>query len=668
MAPKAAKGDVLQQKSPAEFFADNRTIAGFDNPGKCLYTTIRELVENALDAAESISQLPDVDITIEEISQTRLNKMRGVTSHDRIDEELYQDYETEDAKQKRLAREAKELEKLEKAAAKSGSTAAVDAKRKELEAKRAAQASRGEKTFYKVTVRDNGMGMAHKDIPDMLGRVLSGTKYGVKQTRGKFGLGAKMALIWSKMSTGLPIEVTSARRGSASRSYFKLDLDIQRNQPNVHESKLLDNPDGWHGAELSVVIAGSWTYYRAKVIKYLQQIAVITPYAQFNFAFNAEDEKNSLALRFARRTDTMPQPPKATKHHPSSVDLELIKRLASSTAASSLTSFLAKEFDCIPRDLAERIVAEVRCDPSTAPAELTPKQIVALHDLLHQLRFDPPDGGHLSPAGEYNLRLGIMKELRPEMVATHQGAVGVHEGHAFIVEAAVSVGGKNIKPGLNIHRFANRIPLLFEGGSDVVTRTALKRIGWSSYKINQNSDKVGVFVSLVSTKIPFKGAGKEYIADDVEEIQAAVRAAIQACCLQLKSKIARQQAAREQRQRKKNLTKYIPNVAAALFAVLETVAEQRGDENAAKRRRLEPDHALVVNGVRSGEVTEAKLAAKLQEHVEQIDVDMALEYQLQQGITDIAKVDAHLMPAAARHAYGPEQHCGVGVIRLLRAL
>ena len=31
MAPKAPKGDVLQQKSPAEFFADNRTIAGFDN-------------------------------------------------------------------------------------------------------------------------------------------------------------------------------------------------------------------------------------------------------------------------------------------------------------------------------------------------------------------------------------------------------------------------------------------------------------------------------------------------------------------------------------------------------------------------------------------------------------------------------------------------------------
>ena len=72
---------------------------------------------------------------------------------------------------------------------------------------------------------------------------------------------------------------------------------------------------------------------------------------------------------------------------------------------------------------------------------------------------------HSLLAGEYNLRLGIMKELRPEMVATHHGAVGVHEGHAFIVEAAVSVGGRNIKPGLNIHRFANRIPLLFEVGA-----------------------------------------------------------------------------------------------------------------------------------------------------------------------------------------------------------
>ena len=36
------------------------------------------------------------------------------------------------------------------------------------------------------------------------------------------------------------------------------------------------------------------------------------------------------------------------------------------------------------------------------------------------------------------------------------------EGHAFIVEAAVSMGSKLLKQGINVYRFANRIPLLFE--------------------------------------------------------------------------------------------------------------------------------------------------------------------------------------------------------------
>lgn len=53
--------------------------------------------------------------------------------------------------------------------------------------------------------------------------------------------------------------------------------------------------------------------------------------------------------------------------------------------------------------------------------------------------------------------------------------------------------------------------MVLQGGSDVITKTALKRINWAAYKMNQASDKIGVFVSIVSTKIPYKGAGKEYI-------------------------------------------------------------------------------------------------------------------------------------------------------------
>ena len=33
----------------------------------------------------------------------------------------------------------------------------------------------------------------------------------------------------------------------------------------------------------------------------------------------------------------------------------------------------------------------------------------------------------------------------------------------------------------------------------------VQRLNWGSYKIDKNNDKIGVFVSIVSTKIPFKG-------------------------------------------------------------------------------------------------------------------------------------------------------------------
>lgn len=112
---------------------------------------------------------------------------------------------------------------------------------------------------------------------------------------------------------------------------------------------------------------------------------------------------------------------------------------------------------------AGRLIAEMRCgvDEDTSPSALDNKQIVSLHQLLHEAKFKDPDKEHLSPAGlplpppmplylldqcrdallqielacsevvngwlcmhdagEYNLRLGILKELNPELVATHQG-------------------------------------------------------------------------------------------------------------------------------------------------------------------------------------------------------------------------------------------------------
>ena len=62
-------------------------------PGKSLYTTIREFVENSLDAAESINSLPEITISIQEITEEDLYKLKGVDqAHRRVNESLYLDY------------------------------------------------------------------------------------------------------------------------------------------------------------------------------------------------------------------------------------------------------------------------------------------------------------------------------------------------------------------------------------------------------------------------------------------------------------------------------------------------------------------------------------------------------------------------------------------------
>ena len=155
MAPKqSSRAEIQQSKSPAEFFAENQAIAGFDNPGKSLYTTIRELVENSLDACESVDVLPDISVDITEMTERMFNELRGVPDdNDKKPSSAGNDADDTGGKNNK-----KRTNKFD--------------------------------AYFQITVRDNGCGMAHKAIPDLLGRVLSGSKYGVRQTRGKFGLGA----------------------------------------------------------------------------------------------------------------------------------------------------------------------------------------------------------------------------------------------------------------------------------------------------------------------------------------------------------------------------------------------------------------------------------------------------------------------------------------------
>ncbi len=66
-----AMGKQQREISVSEFFAKNRHLLGFDNKRKALLTTVKEAVDNSLDACEEAGILPDIDITIKQTDADR---------------------------------------------------------------------------------------------------------------------------------------------------------------------------------------------------------------------------------------------------------------------------------------------------------------------------------------------------------------------------------------------------------------------------------------------------------------------------------------------------------------------------------------------------------------------------------------------------------------------
>jgi DNA topoisomerase VI subunit B len=66
---KTAEEMATKQRdiSVAEFFAKNRHLLGFDNPRKALLTTVKEAVDNSLDACEEAGIRPDIYVEIQPV-------------------------------------------------------------------------------------------------------------------------------------------------------------------------------------------------------------------------------------------------------------------------------------------------------------------------------------------------------------------------------------------------------------------------------------------------------------------------------------------------------------------------------------------------------------------------------------------------------------------------
>lgn len=369
-----------------------------------------------------------------------------------------------------------------------------------------------EEKRLKFKIIDNGIGIPPDKIPFAFGKVLYGSKFVLRQHRGIFGLGGKMAILYCQITTNSPVKVASATPGSPFIYIYELKIDIMKNMPNVIRKIKIENKEDWHGLILECKFLGDYAMAKKKIIEYLFQTSIAVPYAKICY-FDYEGD----SLIFDRKTDKLPPIPEETRMHPKGVDLEMLKRIARANSRLTAFKFLTKCFQRIGPKSAIELLEIAKIDQNKQLIKFSEDDFVRLYQAMKNYPFKRPESKSLSPLGE-NFVIGIKEAFSPEFIAYDAREPSSFEGHPFVVETAIAYGGK-IKPPepneINLYRFANKIPLIYDSYHDVSMKV-IKDINWNLYKINIYQEPIAFFIHVCSTKIPYKTLGKEYIANQPE--------------------------------------------------------------------------------------------------------------------------------------------------------
>ncbi|GBC69309.1 Type 2 DNA topoisomerase 6 subunit B [archaeon HR01] len=408
---------------------------------------------------------------------------------------------------------------------------------------------------FRLRVEDNGIGVPGDKIPLAFATVLYGSKYGYRQSRGTFGLGGTMALLYGQITTNKPATVISSTDGKTIHRY-ELMIDVVENKPRIISYQELKNPRGWRGTIVNFYLEADYTTSRPKILEYFRNTAIVNPHASITFV----DSRGRL-YHYPRVVEKVPEPPREAKPHPVGVDVETITRLIASASARSLAAFLQASFQKVGRKTALEVVEMAGLKPDMNVRKLTHEQVTALIDAFKRYgKFRPPDPSPLSPIGAEFLETGIRSLLKPDFIHVVSREPSSYGGHPVVVEAAIAYGGL-IEPSETIHlyRFANKIPLLYDERADVSWKVVSEKIDWSNYKVPKIAP-LAVFTSICSTKIPYKTVGKEAIADR-PEIERELTIALRECARNLKAYLSRIEK-REAREKRLGIyAKYLPKIA-----------------------------------------------------------------------------------------------------------
>lgn len=525
----------FSRKAESEFFVDNSALAGFTGE-RILYMAIRELIENSLDSCETDRILPKIAVSLKLIDP--LNDL------------------------------------------------------------------------WSISCEDNGIGIRSDKVSIAVCSFLTSGKYVEQQQRGLFGVGLKMIAAFSTKDTDHPLRVWSKSTEEASEYYFELRTDIGTNKPIVLTRRDVKPKEsilrGNSGFRIEAVLRGRLSpITKNKIYDYISQTSIVNPYAVISFF--TDDGK----ITFDRRTTIMPEPAKEVLPHPADMDLKTLKKAIGNYALQKTTiqGILCNSFQKLSSDKAREIIRNAGIEVKQAD-KYSEHELIKIVNICRQTKFQSPNVDHLSPIGERIFTVGMnteraiftrkdsiisddhsqprisTKEMKPTLTGYSSRACIINN-RPTIVECGLAYGG-NLSY-FKLYRFANKIPLLYDEGSDVarevISEVELNKMGVSKKQVKEQftgldsrSDRaidllpIHIFFHICSTKIPYKTAGKESIASE-GELKKYMKACLSDLYRKVSKQIRREMHLKDAENRLKLYKYYIPLIVNAISESIDISAE-----------------------------------------------------------------------------------------------
>ncbi|RLF49468.1 MAG: DNA topoisomerase VI subunit B [Thermoplasmata archaeon] len=431
--------------------------------------------------------------------------------------------------------------------------------------------------MYRISVEDNGPGIVRRKIPEVFGRLLYGSRFhAVRQSRGQQGIGISGVVMYAQLTTAKPAIIISKVEHEDVAHEITLFLDVKRNRPEVVKEEVLiwkgeDGSPKKHGTRVTVDVKGRYIKGKQSVYEYLKGTAIVNPHARITFT---DPEGNKMV--FERMATTMPRPTVEIKPHPHGIELGTFLSMLKETRARHLYTFLATEFSSVSTMKAKEVCAKAGMDPMLKPGMLSRNDAAKIMKAFAEVRLRPPDTNCLSPIGEELIRKGLKHVLggKAEYYTTPiTRPPKVYSGNPFQVEVGIVYGGDLPKDRpVEILRFANKVPLLYQAGACAITK-AISSVDWRRYGLDQRGGEgipygpAIILVHVASTKIPYTSEAKEAIAP-VPEIVDEIVLALQKAGRMLKTHLSKKKKRGKVREKFELVQEILPEIAGKSAKIL----------------------------------------------------------------------------------------------------